>query len=231
MSRTTDTLLRKALFKELSPGERGELDALLRSSPETRQRLEGLRGTAALLCDLPQETPPHDLEDRIMASLQQRPAAQAMPRWHSRFRGSLQEHCPLFAFLIGAQHLLLGLWLKRMLAGAAGLDELPAWVLLQPVFMLVIGITFLLFGVLFLTRNALAHKISYFGVLLYALFVGFNGFKLHALLGFSQALPGLTAYMGASLLIALFFSRVVRPEGEAWFRLNKRTRICCMVYL
>ncbi len=231
MWRTTDTLLRKALFGELGPEERGELDALLRSSPETRQRLEGLRSAAALLCDLPRETPPHDLDGRIMAALQQRPAPQAMPQWRSRFRGSLQEHCPLFAFLIGAQHLLLGLWLKRMLGGAAGLDELPVWVLLQPVFMLAIGIAFLLFGVLFLTRNALAHKICYFGVLLYALFVGFNGFTLHALLGLSQALPGLIAYMGASLLIALFFGRVVRPEGEPSIRLHKRTRICSMVYL
>lgn len=230
MPRTTETLLRKALFNELSPGERKELDALLRSSPETRQRLERLQGAAALLGPGPELPPPADLEQRVLARLPDTPP-QAIPQWRARFRGSLQEHRPLFAFLIGAQHLLLGLWLQRMLAGAGGMNELPAWVLLQPVFMLAIGIVFLLFGVLFLTRNALAHKISYFGVLLYALFVGFNGFKLHALLGFSQALPGLTAYMGASLLIALFFSRVVRPEGEAWLRLHKRTRICGFVYL
>jgi hypothetical protein len=202
MSRTTETLLRKALFNELSPGERGELDALLRSSPETRQRLERLQGAAALLGPGPEIAPPADLEQRVLARLPDTPPQVADALNLTR--------CAFYFFLAGVLQILLGAGMLEAFSDPALSSDLLGWAGRQPAIALATGVFFLAAGVLLLVRRGRAARPIYTALLCYIVFVAGNGVALRLSMSAPSLDMGVMAFVGAGLSVGLFLGAMLR---------------------
>lgn len=204
MTEREDLLLQKALFDELTEHEQGELAQLMARSPQAKRKLEGLQRIVALTVSIPPEQPQEDLADRVIASLPLTSNKDHGPAKTPRERPvvqALRQRCPLYFFLAGVLHLLLGLTLHQMLRTPEALQQAPGWILRQPDFAFLTGAFFLFCGVLLLRNVPNAVRISYGGLLVYIVFVAVNGLALLLKVSSPQLLPGLLAFAGMGLTI------------------------------
>ena len=110
-------LISAGLDGELAPGEQREHDELLASSAEARALRAELRGVGAALESLPEQAPPADLAERVLARAAPRDAkvTPLRPRWR-------RAHVPL-AFAAG---LLVAVAVSRLLpVGGSPLEQQP----------------------------------------------------------------------------------------------------------
>ncbi|MEJ2385326.1 MAG: hypothetical protein P8Y54_13200 [Xanthomonadales bacterium] len=108
-------LISAGLDGELAPGEQREHDELLASSAEARALRAELRGVGAALESLPEQAPPADLAERVLARAAPRDAkvTPLRPRWR-------RAHVPL-AFAAG---LLVAVAVSRLLpVGGSPLEQ------------------------------------------------------------------------------------------------------------
>ncbi len=198
----TDTLLQKALFDELSPGERRKLDALLGSSDEKRFLLQRMQATTCLLQSSPDIVPPVDFEQRVLNALPASPPVAATPDNLSR--------CAFYFFLAGMLQILLGALMLTAFNDPALSETLLGWAGRQPEIALVTGLFFLGSGALLLFKRSRAARPVYTALICYIVFVAGNGIALRLSMSAAALGMGVIAFVGAGLSVGLFLGAMLQ---------------------
>ena len=179
----------------------------------TRDKFNELK---ELLKRLPTVEPPGDFTVRLAEKIKTEhhgnlAAEAARQRGSSRPFADLEQgsSCPFWFIMAGVCYLLLGILLLFGLGRLENDLALAGWIAMQPQIAMVVGVIFMVFGLLLFRGKLVVLKAAQCCLFLYIFFVVANGIGMQVKLGVPATVGLLVFYIGCGVGLGFFLNEAV----------------------